>query len=81
MAPAVCRRAATSTALALVAFNASVITAAKAEETVNIKRGYDRGCDWHHGWHRERGEAHIYIGPRDRDYDRDRFHRGYRDHD
>jgi hypothetical protein len=68
-----------STVLAFIGFGASAIATAKAEETFVVKRGHDRDRDWHRGWHRERGEARIYIGRRD--HDRDHFRRERRDRD
>jgi|HubBroStandDraft_6_1064221.scaffolds.fasta_scaffold574884_2 hypothetical protein len=59
-----------ATGLAVLGFSVPTLTAAKAEETVVIKRHHDR--DWHRGW---RGEADRRIVI-ERGHDRG-LHRGW----
>lgn len=65
-----------SAALAAVGFAVPSSLAARAEETVVIKRDHDhyrdRDRDRHRGWHRDRDERRIYI---ERRHDDRRSHR------
>jgi hypothetical protein len=64
----------TLTAFAIT--GSAMVAAAKAEETVIIKRGHDR--DHHRFGRRDRDDQRIYI---ERHHDRDRLHREHRDRD
>jgi hypothetical protein len=66
-----------ATGLAVLGVSVPLVTDARAEETVVIKRGYGPG--WHRGWYGERGwrgefgDRRIYI---ERHHDRG-WHRGW----